>query len=59
MHTHRTTYHATLCRNEEEPNMNIIIRGTSVQLLYAMPFKKVAKKGFSILKGQYIQSNTK
>jgi len=34
MHTYRTTYHATIYHNEEGPN-----RGTSVQLLYAMPFK--------------------
>jgi len=39
MRPYRTTYNATLYQNEEGPNINIIIRRTSVQLLYAMPFK--------------------
>jgi hypothetical protein len=39
MLTYRITYHATLYHNEEAPNMNKIIRGTSIQMLYAMPFK--------------------
>jgi hypothetical protein len=39
MRLYRATYNSTLYHNEEGPNMNIIIRRTSVQLLYAMPLK--------------------